>query len=156
MRSVRLVMFLALVASGPLVAQGAELNPFITWQWGGRAPTLTGDLEIAASENDWDGAIAEFTEAVELEDALPYTEPPPWYFSNRLALGKAYLKAGRLEQAETVYRDALLYRRRSGWALFGLAQSLRAQGKDDSAATVEARFAEAWQRADIDLQSSMF
>ena len=52
MRSACLVAVLALIASGPLVAQGqAELDPFVTWQWGGRAALINGDLEVAASEN---------------------------------------------------------------------------------------------------------
>jgi tetratricopeptide (TPR) repeat protein len=112
--------------------------------------------EIAASRKDWETAISEFSEAVVIEDSLPYTEPPPWYFSTRLALGKAYLQAGQPAEAEIIYRDAVEYRRRNGWALFGLAQSLKAQGKSDSAEAVQARFAEARQRADVELQSSVF
>ena len=51
MRSACLVAILAVVAASSLVAQRAELNPFVTWQWGGRALLINGDLEIAASEN---------------------------------------------------------------------------------------------------------
>jgi tetratricopeptide (TPR) repeat protein len=129
---------------------------------GSSAPTLLSIAshvlagEVAASRKDWDTAVTELAEAVAIEDSLPYTEPPPWYFSTRLALGKAYLQAGRPAEAEIVYRDALEYRRRNGWALFGLAQSLEAQGKTDAARIVQARFDDAWQRADIELQSSMF
>jgi hypothetical protein len=42
----------------------------------------------------------------------------------------------------------------NGWALFGLARALRAQGKDDDAALTEQRFAKAWARADVTLTAS--
>ncbi|MBV9995877.1 MAG: hypothetical protein JO127_11770, partial [Caulobacteraceae bacterium] len=46
-----------------------------------------------------------------------------------------------------VYRD-------DGWALFGLAQALEAQGKTEEAAKVRARFEKAWGQADVKLASS--
>ena len=47
---------------------------------------------------------------------------------------------GRPAEAEAVYRDDLKRNPDNGWSLFGLAQSLRAQGKTAEAAEVEARF----------------
>jgi len=40
--------------------------------------------------------------------------------------------------------------------LFGLAQALRAQGKDAEAAEVDARFNKAWEGADVTLTASRF
>jgi hypothetical protein len=40
--------------------------------------------------------------------------------------------------------------------LFGLAEALRAQGKKDQAAAVQARFDKAWARADLKLSASRF
>ena len=43
-----------------------------------------------------------------------------------------------------------------GIALFGLAQSLRAQGKTTEAAPVEERFRKAWAQADVKPTASRF
>ena len=66
------------------------------------------------------------------------------------------LEAGRPREAETVYWDDLRRNPENGWSLFGLAQALRAQKRDDEAAAVEARFAKAWTRADVKLTASRF
>jgi hypothetical protein len=66
------------------------------------------------------------------------------------------LEAGRPAEAETVYWEDLRRNRNNGWALYGLLQALRAQNKQTRAALVEARFNEAWARADVELNSSRF
>ncbi|BCS35634.1 hypothetical protein TBR22_A48680 [Luteitalea sp. TBR-22] len=117
------------------------------------APAMLGG-EIAAARGDYPTAIARLEHAVRLEDALVYTEPAEWHSPPRLALGAVLLEAGRASEAETVYWEDLKRNRDSGWALFGLHQALRAQGKDDQAAIVKARFDKAWARADLSLTSS--
>ena len=74
----------------------------------------------------------------------------------RLYLGAALLKAGRAKQAELVYREDLRDFRNNGWTLFGLAQSLRAQGKSAAARRVEKEFERAWKNADVMLKASVF
>jgi len=74
-------------------------------------------------------AIAAFEAAVRVQDTLNYVEPPDWGQSIRLYLGNALLKARRPREAENVYRQDLLEFKENGWALFGLWQSLRDQGK---------------------------
>lgn len=112
--------------------------------------------EIAAARGEYPAAIASLEEAVRLEDALVYTEPSEWQAPPRLALGAVLLDAGRPAEAETVYWEDLRRNRDNGWALFGLAQALRAQGKAEQAAIVEARFKKAWTRADLTLRASRF
>jgi tetratricopeptide (TPR) repeat protein len=112
--------------------------------------------EIAAARGDHQSAIARLEEAVRLEDSLVYTEPAEWQSPPRLILGALLLEAGRAGEAETVYWEDLRRNRDNGWALFGLAHALRAQGKDEQAAIVEARFAKAWARADVTLAASRF
>lgn len=112
--------------------------------------------EIAAARGDFAAAIASLEEAVRLEDALVYTEPSEWHSPPRLALGALLLEAGRPAQAETVYWEDLRRNRDSGWALFGLEQALRVQGKSDQAALIATRLGKAWARADITLTSSRF
>ncbi len=66
------------------------------------------------------------------------------------------LNAGRATEAEAIYWQDLERNRENGWSLFGLLQSLRAQGKEDQAAAVEKRFRQAWQRADVALTASRY
>jgi tetratricopeptide (TPR) repeat protein len=105
-----------------------------------------------------DGASAErlLRAAVAEQDTHWFTEPPPWYFPVRQALGAALLQAGRAADAEQVYRDDLSRNPGNGWSLYGLAQSLRAQGKAAEAAQVDARFRDAWGQADVTLTASRF
>ena len=101
-------------------------------------------------------AVKAFEEAVRLQETLKYIEPPDWGQSMRLYLGAALLRAGRAKEAEAVYRADLKDFRNNGWALFGLAQSLRAQKKLAEAQKVEKRFQIAWKNADVTLKASVF
>jgi tetratricopeptide (TPR) repeat protein len=114
--------------------------------------TLAG--EIAVRSGDPETAAGHLAEAVRLQDQHWFTEPPPWYYPVRQSLGVALLQAGRPAEAEAVYREDLRWNPENGWSLFGLAQSLRAQGKAAEAAAVDARFRRAWARADVTLTSS--
>ena len=112
--------------------------------------------ELAARRKDYDAAVAHLERAVRLEDSLVYTEPEEWHYPARQALGAVLLEAGRPREAETVYWDDLRRHRGNGWSLFGLAQALRAQGKTAEADVIQARFAEAWKRADVTPSASRF
>jgi tetratricopeptide (TPR) repeat protein len=110
--------------------------------------------QIAAKKGDHDTAIAQLTEAVNVEDALPYMEPPYAYMPMRHGLGAALLAAGKAADAEQVYREDLKRHPNNGWSLFGLAQSLRTQGKSDAADAVQRQFEQAWIRSDVKITSS--
>jgi tetratricopeptide (TPR) repeat protein len=110
--------------------------------------------ELAAARKDWGTAIAHFERAVRLEDGLVYTEPSEWHYPPRHALGAVLLAAGRAREAETVYWEDLRRNPENGWALFGLARAIEAQGRADQAALVRARFEKAWARADVKLTAS--
>jgi tetratricopeptide (TPR) repeat protein len=112
--------------------------------------------EIAARSGQTDVAVRHFLAAVAEQDGHWFTEPPVWYYPVRQSLGAALLAGGRAVEAEAVYRDDLRRNPDNGWSLFGLARSLRAQGKAAEAAAVEARFQKAWARADVTLQASRF
>jgi tetratricopeptide (TPR) repeat protein len=111
---------------------------------------------IASESGRFRDAVALLRSAVELQDALPYTEPPPWYFPTREALGQALIESGDWTAAESVFREQLEHTPRNGWSLLGLEQSLREQGKQQQAATVAAQFAEVWTRADVALESAVY
>jgi tetratricopeptide (TPR) repeat protein len=112
--------------------------------------------ELAARREDTDAAIRHLAEAVRIQDGHWFTEPPPWYFPVRQALGAVLLQARRHAEAEAVYREDLRRNPENGWSLYGLAQALRAQGRADEAAAVDARFQRAWARADVELSASRF
>lgn len=105
--------------------------------------------ELAARRQRYDDAIRLFKEAIKMEEALPFSEPPLWPLSVRHHLGAVLLLADRPSEAEAVYHADLLSHPDNGWALTGLIQSLRAQKKNDQAAEAEDRFKKAWAHADF-------
>jgi tetratricopeptide (TPR) repeat protein len=108
--------------------------------------------EIALADSDFGKAIEHFEKAVKVQDALPYTEPPFWYYPTRHSLGRALMLDGNAAKAEAVYRKDLEQYPRNGWAMFGLVQSLEAQGKD--ATEAKEKFTFAWRAADVVLTGS--
>ena len=112
--------------------------------------------ELASARGDRAAAIAAFEAAVAVQDSLPYSEPPPFYFPVRQALGAELLAAGRAKQAEAVYLEDLRRHPKNGWSLFGLSKSLESQGKAGQARGVADGFQHAWARADVQLQASVF
>jgi predicted Zn-dependent protease len=66
------------------------------------------------------------------------------------------VKARRYAEAEKMYREDLRRFPENGWSLFGLAQALRAQGKNTEAAATDARFRRAWAHTDVTLIASRF
>jgi tetratricopeptide (TPR) repeat protein len=112
--------------------------------------------EMAQRGGRLDEAAAHFKAAMGIEDAMLYFEPPTWYYPIRHSLGAVLLQAGRPAEAEAAYREDLKRFPENGWALFGLMQALRAQGKGADAAAVDARFRQAWKDADVTLTTSRF
>ncbi len=114
------------------------------------------DGEIARASGDLGAAIVSFEYAQTLEHGLAYNEPPYWHQPVAHILGAALLQADRAGEAEAVYRESLKSYRLDGWALYGLAQALDAQGKTAEAAAARRAFDAAWQFADVKLTSSRF
>jgi predicted Zn-dependent protease len=112
--------------------------------------------EMAAAHGDRETAVAELEEAIRIQDAIPYSEPPPFYFPVRQALGAVLLAAGRAREAEAVYLEDLRRHPRNGWSLYGLSRSLAAQGKRTQARAAAKGFQYAWARADVELRASRF
>jgi tetratricopeptide (TPR) repeat protein len=112
------------------------------------------DGEIARAKGDAGGAAAKFRIAYDLSNQIAYSEPPWWHQPVAHVLGAALLADHRPAEAEAVYRESLKTYRDDGWALFGLAQALDAQGKTAEAAQVRRAFDKAWSRADVKLVTS--
>ncbi|HSG91192.1 MAG TPA: hypothetical protein VLA56_18380, partial [Pseudomonadales bacterium] len=126
----------------------------------GRGPKVLAVAErvltgaITEAQGDLPGAIAIFQEGVALEDSMDYNEPPDWYYPVRHELGALQLAIGDAAAAEATYRADLALMPENGWALIGLAQALRAQGRDADADAMQSRFDVAWEHADVAITSS--
>lgn len=127
------------------------------------AAMLTGELEYR--RGNYDAAFASLRHAVELEDALPYADPPPWMQPVRHALGGLLLEQDRLEEAEVVFREDLgmaegFPRRKARlnnvWGLHGLHECLLRLGKTDQARCIEASRDVALGSADVDITTSCY
>lgn len=112
--------------------------------------------KVAAAQGKKDEALQHLRDGVKLEDAMPYMEPPFWYYPVRESLGAALLKAGKPDEAEAAFRDVLKHFPGSGRALSGVEASLRQQGKDAEAKKVQRQFKKAWKHADTTLDWSWF
>jgi len=76
----------------------------------------------------YDRAIPLFERAAELQDALPYQEPPYWYYAIRQTLGAAYLQSGHPKKAADAFIDSLVHHPNSAWSLYGLLKAQKAIG----------------------------
>lgn len=112
--------------------------------------------ELAYRRGAHDEAFEHLRKGVQLEDALHYDEPWGWLQPVRHALGALLLEQGRVDEAKTVYEEDLRRHPENGWALHGLAESLRRSGRADEADAVQKRFDVAWEHADFPLHASCF
>ena len=87
---------------------------------------------------------ASLEHAAVLQDALPYTEPPYWYYPVRQSLAAALMQAGRLGDAEEQFRRALARAPNNGWSYYGLLELAKARGDDAAAQGAEAALAKTW------------
>ena len=134
---------------------------------------LAGELE--AADGHAENAIALEREAVELEDALNYDEPPAWPLPTRQYLGALLLENRQPIAATRIYEEDLKKNPENGWALFGLKSAYKARflnsvrkdppqekEKDvraiapEDTAKLEERFKSAWSRADVTLSASRY
>jgi tetratricopeptide (TPR) repeat protein len=113
------------------------------------------DAEIEEQQGRMGEQLRYLEDAVEIQDGLPYMEPPYWYYPVRQTLGAALLRSGRAQEAEAVFREDLKRNPRSGWSLYGLARSLEAQGSVKAAADAQRQFESVWKYADVTLTDSL-
>ena len=99
---------------------------------------------VAQARGDTRTAVVRFERAAALQDALPYTEPPYWYYPIRQSLAAALLQAGRYADAEKQFQRALARAPANGWSYYGLAQLHKARGNVAAARKAEADLAKTW------------
>ncbi|MBW4636596.1 MAG: tetratricopeptide repeat protein [Iphinoe sp. HA4291-MV1] len=107
---------------------------------------------IALAQQDNESAIELLKQAVKAQDVLSYFEPPDWFFSIREDLGSVLLANHDYQEAEEVFREDLEKNPRNGRSLFGLSESLRAQGDESDAEWIQREFEIAWKNADTQPQ----
>jgi tetratricopeptide (TPR) repeat protein len=95
-------------------------------------------------------SIRAWEQAVKREDRLDYDEPSDWYYPVRESLGAAHYRRGNFSAAEAVFRKDLEINRGNGRSLFGLIESLRAQGKPVPE-RLTLQYREAWRNATVKL-----
>ena len=78
----------------------------------------SGSIDMYSSK--YSEAITSFEEAVIIQDTLPYTEPPFWYYPTRQTLGHALLMNKSFEEAALVFERDLKDYPRIGWSYLGL------------------------------------
>lgn len=110
--------------------------------------------EVLVSENKSDEAVRELQKAVDLEDSLPYGEPPDWIVPTRHTLGAILLDAKRFSEAQKVFQDDLRIHPHNGWALYGLFRAQTGLGLTKEATKTLAKFKVAWEDADFEISSS--
>jgi len=115
---------------------------------------LEGEIEFRRGAQD--AAFAALKVAVERHDALRYDEPWGWMMPPRHAWGALALEAGRVDEAEKVYREDLVRHPDNGWSLHGLEECLRRRGAVAEADAVAVRFAKAWSHGGVPIAASCF
>ena len=136
------------VAAIERIERSGDFKPLTDWAIPGREIVQTAGKVARGRLADLQGklpdAIAAYREAVAIQDALPYMEPPYWYYPVRQSLGVALLRAGQLDQAEQVFRTSLARTPSNGWALRGLMEVYRVRGDSAALAAARQRFATTW------------
>jgi tetratricopeptide (TPR) repeat protein len=81
--------------------------------------------EISLRDRVPSAAIGPLTQAMEIEDAMTYMEPPYWHQPVRHYLAEALIQAGRAAEAERLYREDLERFPRNVWSERGLLRATR-------------------------------
>jgi Flp pilus assembly protein TadD len=104
---------------------------------------------IAEAQRRMPQALEFMRAAVKLQDEMPYSEPPPWFYPVRESLGALLLRRASAAESEAVFRENLRRSPNDPRALLGLSAALQAQGRKAEAAAQKAHFQAAWQFSDV-------
>jgi tetratricopeptide (TPR) repeat protein len=131
------------ISTNPVGPHNAELIPQIM--------AHLAEAHIARQQEQTDASINHLRSAVALQDSLDYDEPPDWLYPMREPFGAALLKAGKTSEAESVFREDLKRNPNNARSWFGLAESLKAEGRTTDAAAAQEQFEKGWKKADMKL-----
>lgn len=120
---------------------------------------------VGASQGKFRPGVYHLRDGVQLEDRLPFGDPPVWLQPVHHALGALLLEQGRIDKAEEVYKQDLglskqLPRRKARpnnvWSLHGLYERLIRSGKTEEVQMIRLQRDIAVASADIPLAASCF
>ncbi|KAJ6120149.1 hypothetical protein N7523_004429 [Penicillium sp. IBT 18751x] len=123
------------------------------------------DGEIEYRRGDHGTAFSRLSDAVALEDALPFAEPWGWMLPARHAYAALSLEQGMVEQAAQAYAEDLgllptakraHQHPNNVWALHGYHECLQLQGRHTEAKIIKGQLLIALADADVEIQSSCF
>lgn len=112
------------------------------------------EASIAKAQNNQALRIEKLNQAAVAQDKLNYDEPPPWYVSARIPLGKALLDEKRYVEAEIEFQKGLQEFQRNGRTLFGIALSLKGQNRPWDLFWIEREMSAALKHASYKLKPS--
>lgn len=128
--------------------QTADFKPISDWGVPAREIVQTAQAvasaRLADARGDLAAAIQAYQQAIAVQDTLPYTEPPYWYYPVRQSLGAALLRSKRFDEAEQAFRESLARTPSNGWALSGLIEVYQQRGDAAALAAARKRFASTW------------
>jgi len=119
----------ALVANGAVSNEGGMPAKTVL-----ELASATIDGRMKQATGDLDGAVVAFHRAVELQDSMPYMEPPYWYYAAEQSLGGALFEAGRYGEAEDAFKASLVRHPNSAWSLYGLMKTFEKLDRPGEAA----------------------
>jgi tetratricopeptide (TPR) repeat protein len=107
---------------------------------------------VEHGRGEYEKAVATLQRAIELEEELRYREPPPYVRPVLESLAQVHLAAGQWDEARGAYRRLLEKRKKSGFALFGLARTYELAGSPADARSAYRDFLASWNSADAGLE----
>ncbi|KAJ5162107.1 hypothetical protein N7492_007499 [Penicillium capsulatum] len=124
---------------------------------------LEGEIEYRRGK--YDLAFRRLSDAVRLEDELPFAEPWGWMLPARHAFAALSLEQGKIQQAAQAYAEDLgLFATpkrahqhpNNVWALHGYHECLELLGRQNEANIIKKQLSLALAEADVDITSSCF
>jgi tetratricopeptide (TPR) repeat protein len=111
--------------------------------------------QIELNKENFSSAIEYFSNAVKIQDQLPYREPEFWYYPTRQTLGHALLLNKNFNEAVKVFNKDLKHYPKNGWSYYGLYMAYDGLNNKIMSDKAINKFNKIWQFSDIKLNSSV-
>ena len=92
---------------------------------------------VDQARGDYEAAAGKLEQAVAIQNGLPYTEPPYWYYPVEQTLGAVLLQSGDADGAARAFRNSLVLHPNNAWSLWGLKLAQEAAGDAAAPYTAE-------------------